>query len=258
MEFLILPLLTLATAGLTFFSGFGLGSLLLPAYVMQFGAAGAVSAVAVVHLLNNLYKVALTFRNANRETLLRFGITAIVGALAGAFLLAKLNTNQAQLQPFIWAGWSQKVHLVHLVIGISIAAVSVLEVSGWFKSIKIDKKWLPFGGVLSGFFGGLSGHQGAFRTIFLVKTGLSKESLIATGAILACVIDICRITIYSSLIPSSISQPTLTLVTACSAAALAGTTVGNMFLKKVSLELLEKIIAVTLIIFGSAMALGLI
>jgi acyl-CoA reductase-like NAD-dependent aldehyde dehydrogenase len=41
--------------------------------------------------------------------------------------------------------------------------------------------YLPVGGLLSGFFGGLSGHQGALRSVFLLRAGLTKESFIATG-----------------------------------------------------------------------------
>lgn len=43
--------------------------------------------------------------------------------------------------------------------------------------------WLPLGGLLSGFFGGLSGNQGALRSAFLLKAGLSKEAFIATGTV---------------------------------------------------------------------------
>jgi hypothetical protein len=46
------------------------------------------------------------------------------------------------------------------------------------------------GGILSGFFGGLSGIQGAIRSAFLVKSGLKKEAYIATGVVIACFVDI--------------------------------------------------------------------
>ena len=55
--------------------------------------------------------------------------------------------------------------------------------------IKFDKKYLPLGGALSGFFGGISGHQGALRSAVLLKCGLEKEAFIATGVVCAVVVD---------------------------------------------------------------------
>ena len=51
-----------------------------------------------------------------------------------------------------------------------------LELLPFFKKLEFDENKLFFGGVISGFFGGLSGHQGALRSAFLIKCGLSKES----------------------------------------------------------------------------------
>ena len=45
--------------------------------------------------------------------------------------------------------------------------------------------FLAAGGLLSGFLGGLSGHQGALRSAFLIKCGLSKEVFIASGVVIA-------------------------------------------------------------------------
>mgnify|MGYP000679824147 CR=1 FL=1 len=55
---------------------------------------------------------------------------------------------------------------------------------------------MPLGGVLSGFFGGLSGHQGALRSMFLVKCGLDATSFVATGVVIAIAIDLTRLALY--------------------------------------------------------------
>jgi hypothetical protein len=44
--------------------------------------------------------------------------------------------------------------------------------------------------------GGLSGHQGASRSAFLIRLGLPKESFIATGVAISAAIDVSRITAY--------------------------------------------------------------
>lgn len=46
---------------------------------------------------------------------------------------------------------------------------------------------------MSGFFGGLSGNQGAFRSAFLIKAGLSKDAYIATGVVAAVIVDLTRL-----------------------------------------------------------------
>jgi len=55
----IVALVALVAAALTLFSGFGLGSLLLPAFALFFDLDVAIAATAVVHLLNNLFKTGM-------------------------------------------------------------------------------------------------------------------------------------------------------------------------------------------------------
>jgi len=61
--------------------------------------------------------------------------------------------------------------------------IVALELRGG-KKMAISPVWLPLGGVVSGFFGGLSGNQGAFRSAFLLGAGLGKDAFIATGVLL--------------------------------------------------------------------------
>jgi uncharacterized protein len=51
-------------------------------------------------------------------------------------------------------------------------------------------------GAVSGFFGGLSGHQGAFRSLFLLKADLDRERFIATGVMPAVMVDMSRLLMY--------------------------------------------------------------
>lgn len=251
----LLPVASLVVAALTFFTGFGLGSLLLPLFVWQFGAVAAVPAVAIIHLLNNVYKVALTAKHADRSALLRFGIPAMLSAIAGAWLFGRFTAlPDIHLLAF---GMIFALNPVKFVVGLSIALIAIIEASGWLKSLSITEKWLPLGGIVSGFFGGLSGHQGAFRTLFLVKAGLARQTLIGTGAVIACIIDVARITFYCSIIPSTLAEK-LPVVILCAIAAFVGTTLGNRYLKKMEQEMFEKVISLALVIFGICSALGFI
>src|SRR5262245_21273020 len=90
MAHLAVALAALAASGLTLFSGFGLGTLLLPVFALFFPIAVAVAATAVVHVLNNLFKLVLLRRDVDLGIVARFGIPAAVAAFPGAWLLATL------------------------------------------------------------------------------------------------------------------------------------------------------------------------
>ena len=54
MEFVVIGVVAFLASGLTLYSGFGLGTVLLPAFALFFPAPVAVAATGVVHLLNGL------------------------------------------------------------------------------------------------------------------------------------------------------------------------------------------------------------
>ena len=85
-------------SALTLYSGFGLGTLLLPAFALFFPAPVAVAATGVVHLLNNLFKGTLLRKRADWPTVFKFGIPAVPAAIAGAWLLAWLISPPLTVQ----------------------------------------------------------------------------------------------------------------------------------------------------------------
>ena len=70
MDLLIISLTALLGSALTLFSGFGLGTLLLPAFALFFPLELSVALTAVVHFLNNLFKLVLLGSHADRVTIL--------------------------------------------------------------------------------------------------------------------------------------------------------------------------------------------
>ena len=114
------------------------------------------------------------------------------------------------------------------------------------------------GGLLSGFFGGLSGHQGALRSAFLVRAGLSKESFIATGVIIACMIDITRLGIYFDRFTKSDLNESKVFLLVATICAIAGAFLGTLLLKKITFSLIQKIVAVMLILLAVALGTGLV
>ena len=100
--------------------------------------------------------------------------------------------------------------------------------------IEFGKKSLPIGGFLSGFFGGLSGNQGALRSSFLIKHGLDKETFIATTVVISTMVDFTRLGVYSSNILQINLEDYLTLGVSSILAAILGAFIGNKLLKKIT------------------------
>jgi len=253
MEYLIICTAALLTSGLTLFSGFGLGTLLMPVFAIFFPIDVAVALTAVVHFFNNLFKLVLLGRNANKTAVFQFGIPAILAAFLGAWALLWLS----DLKPLVHyqlLGHDFQVTPVKLIVAILMVFFALFELVPKFEKISLEKKYLPLGGILSGFFGGLSGHQGALRSAFLIKSGLSKESFIATGVVIACLVDVTRISIYSSHFSLTSSGENNVLLLAAIASAFLGALTGNCLVKKVTMRTIQVIVAIML--FGIAVALG--
>ena len=92
MEYIIIPIVALLASALTFFSGFGLGTLLLPAFALFFPVDVAIALTAIVHFLNNAFKFVLVKKHINWKIAIQFGIPALIFAFLGAFLLDIYNT----------------------------------------------------------------------------------------------------------------------------------------------------------------------
>ena len=108
--------------------------------------------------------------------------------------------------------------------------------------------------MLSGFFGGLSGHQGALRSPFLLKAGLTKEGFIATGVVISLMVDIPRIIMYGVSLPGLHLEGNRGLLAAAVLASFAGAGLGNRLMQKVTLRLVQLLVA--LMLLGIALGLG--
>lgn len=259
MDYLIICLVALAASGLTLFSGFGLGTLLMPAFALFFPVPTAIASTAVVHLANNLFKLALLGKAADWRVVLRFGLPAALAAILGAASLVGI-AGLAPVIEYDLAGRHFQVTPVKLVIGVLIVIFAVLELTPRFGELAIPGRYLPLGGVISGFFGGLSGNQGAFRSAFLIKAGLEKKAFVATGVVSAVLVDTTRIAVYggaflttqTEALPSGIGG----LVVAAIVAAFAGAFAGARLLEKVTMKFVRYVVALGMIGIGVALAAG--
>lgn len=257
MEIAIISVTAFIVAILTFFSGFGLGTILTPVFMIFFPVDLAIGLTGIVHFFNNIFKLFLVGRKADKEVLLRFGVPAVIAAILGSWLLLNI-TDLKPLFSYEVFGKTFEVYPVKFIISVLLIIFASIDLIPYFNKLQFGKDKLPIGGALSGFFGGLSGNQGALRSAFLIKAGLSKEAFIATAVVVSTVVDFTRLSVYAIRFTKAGLSNNLTLVVCATLSAIVGAYIGNKLLKKVTLRFLQVTIAIMLIIVSLALGAGLI
>lgn len=221
-------------------TGFGLGTILTPIFLIFYDVKVAILIVAVVHLLNNLLKLSLFSSHISLEILKRFGALTLAGAFIGAFFQGKMDSS-----------------IVKVLVGISLIFLGLKEVSGFGEKIRLPKRIDFIGGFLSGLLGGFVGNQGAIRSAYLLNYKIPKEVFIATAAAIASVVDVTRIPIYvTNNRGMLIANAGLIFFTVT--AAFAGTIAGKKLLSSVSLKAFKLYVASAVVIIGVLLALKII
>jgi uncharacterized membrane protein YfcA len=217
----------------------------------------AIALTGFVHFFNNIFKLFLVGKKADRTVLIHFGIPAVLAAIVGSWLLIQM----VDIKPlFTYHAFGRRLDIypVKFIISVLLIFFAILDLIPFLNKFQFGKKQMPIGGVLSGFFGGLSGNQGALRTAFLIKSGLSKEVFIATTVVISCFVDFTRLTVYATRFTKVGLHENLTLVIAATLSAIAGALIGNALLKKVTLKFIQKLVAVMLILVSLALGSGII
>ena len=262
LNFLIVGLAAFFAAGLTMYSGFGLGTLMLPVFALFFPVEMAVVATALVHGANNVFKVSLLGRHADRQVVLKFGLAAIVAAIFGALTLGWLARLDASMSVAVNEEVVSEVTPVKLMIGFLMIGFALFELLPRFRNLEFDHRYLPLGGLLSGFFGGLSGHQGALRSAFLAKSGLSTEGFVGSNAVIGFLVDLTRISVYMALFTAAGGNLAdfggWPLVITGSLAAFGGVMTGKRFLRKVTMKSVQTLVGILLFGVGLALLAGVL
>ena len=267
MPYLIICGAALVVAALTLLSGFGLGTLLLPAFMIYFPANIAVASTAVVHLLNNIFKFFLVGKHADWNVVVRFALPAGICSIFGALLLTKLSRIPFHYEYMLF-GNNMDITPVKAIIAVLMLFFGLVEMVSLDRSrysTIFTQRYISAGGAISGFFGGISGHQGALRAAFLIRTGLDKESFIGTSVICAIVVDITRITVYGFAFFSQLANlgeieesNSLSVLVAATAAAFLGSFAGSRLMKKVTVRTVHLIVGTLLLVFAVLLGFGFI
>jgi uncharacterized membrane protein YfcA len=257
MDIIIISLTALLASIMTFFTGFGLGTILTPVFAIFFPIDIAIALTGIVHLLNNIFKLALLGKNADKIVIIKFGIPAIIAAFIGAELMITLS-NLPEMLSYNFLGKQFFIVPIKAIVAILMIVFAMMEIVPVLKNIQFGSNKLFFGGALSGFFGGISGHQGAFRSAFLLKAGLSKEAFIATGVTIACLVDFTRLSVYFAKFISAGITENIKYIIAAALSAFIGAYFGKKLLKKITLNTLQFMVAVLIIILAVLLGTGII
>lgn len=253
VSLLLIPAAALAASLVTLISGFGLGTLLLPVFALFFPLELAILLTAVVHLLNNLFKLSLLWKDIHWRTTLLFGVPGILGAFLGATLMLLLGSGEP-----LYNGILHPVDPLDLAIAALMLLFALFELSGTLNALHLPPNWLVPGGLVSGFFGGLSGHQGALRSLFLLRSGLAKEAYIASGVAIACLVDLTRLPAYlRSADMAALEEQRLLLVMAV-IAAFMGAWQGSRLMPKVTMQGVRIVVAVLLVVIVFLLTAGML
>lgn len=257
MSYVIIALAAIFTSGLTMFSGFGLGTLLFPVFVFFMPVDMAIASTAIVHAANNILKTILLGKMADLKIVLKFGLPAIAAAFIGALVLGLISKMPVIFQYEIF-----EVTPLKLILGILILFFALFELHPKFVNLSFDQRYLPVGGLLSGFFGGLSGHQGALRSAFLAKTHITAKAFIGTNAVIGLLVDTIRLAVYGAIIilpniPDLRASNKGALIMVGILAAFAGVVIGKRLIHKVTMRTIQYITGILLLLIGSLLATGI-
>lgn len=226
---LIIAICAFIAAALTVPAGFGLSTMLTPLVLILVGPHEAVALVAVVHAAHNAAKYFSLKEHVDFSAFKRYGIWLVFGAIFGALL-----QNQVPQEPLLF------------IIGIFLIILPILTLSESWTGYRIPEANDRVGGFGSGFMGGLSGHQGALRAMFLTRRLPDKMAYAATASILALCVDLSRIPVYLFYRHSEFVEH-IQLLLILVIAALIGVRVGKKWLKSLESEFIQKSVMIGIV-----------
>lgn len=239
-QYVMLILVTLGTSIVTLFTGFGVGTIMMPIMALFFDVKVAIFLAAIVHFFNNIAKLAIYRSEINWKIIQRFGVVSIIGALIGSYSQIYLDS--------VW---------LKVGVGLFLMIYAFLSLIPNHIKVKLPNNVDFIGGFLSGLIGGLIGNQGAIRSLYLLNYGLEKKELIVSSALIAVIIDSTRIPVYAYT-NFRYLQENILLLSLIVLSAILGTVVGSRILPKVSYDLFKKIILIGVLVLGGLMTFRII
>lgn len=233
----LLFIVSLIAGGIATITGFGIGSLLTPAFALWTDARLAVAAVSIPHLLGTAIRFWLVKGHVDRGVLWRFGLASAAGGLIGALLHSRATSPA-----------------LAVVFGLLLLFVAGSEFSGLSKRMNFTGVWAWIAGALSGLLGGLVGNQGGIRAGALLGFSMRKDAFVATATAIGLMVDAARMPVYAVVMGSQIADQWALIAVSC-AGVTAGTLGGTRVLRRIPEPLFRRVVAVLLALLGLSMLL---
>jgi len=146
-----------------------------------------------------------------------------------------------------------------VVVGFTIAALSLYELRRGAQPVGLSRVGVSAGALASGFFGGLSGNQGAIRSTVLIRAGLTPLGFAATGALAAIAIDLTRLVVYGTAgsITAIVADDAIrNAIVAATIGAIVGALAGRQLLAAMSSARLHLVVGWSLVAGGLLIGVG--
>jgi uncharacterized protein len=232
---LLVAAASVVAGGIASVAGFGVGSVLTPAFGLAVGTKVAVAAVSVPHVVGTAVRFWLLRGHVDRRVLLTFGLTSAAGGLVGALLHDWVNN----------AGLA-------LLFGSLLLFVGTSELTGLSKRLRFRGAAAWIAGALSGLLGGMVGNQGGIRSAAMFGVDLPPRAFVGTATAVALIVDGARLPVYLATTGREVLAiwPVIALATI---GVVAGTIVGHRVLVRIPEATFRPIVAVSLMLLGAAM-----
>ena len=215
--------------------GFGIGSVLTPAFVLELDTKLAIAAVSVPHVVGTAQRLWRLRRHVEIPLLVRFGLPSAAGGFCGALLQGVLSDS-----------------LVTGVFASLLLFVGATEWTGLSTRMRFTGVVSYLAGGLSGLLGGLVGNQGGIRSAALLGFDVPKTTFVAVATATALIVDGARLPVYLYQEHDRLREvgPVILVATA---GVVAGTALGGGLLRRVPDRLFRRLVATTLLVLGAVM-----
>lgn len=214
---ILLPIAAIAGGATAAVLGFGIGTLITPAYAIEFSFRDAVIMASIPHFAATALRLWILRRSIDLATLKTFGLASAAGGFVGAFALGRSSS-----------------FLLQLVFGLLLMVGGISGISArWGRSIEFRGRAVWVAGGIAGLLGGMVGNQGGIRTAAMLGVDIAKYQFVATATAVALIIDVVRLPIYIATAPSLVAAQGLLILVAATG-ALVGTAIGLWGLRRLS------------------------
>jgi uncharacterized protein len=191
--------------------------------------------VAFIHVFSNITRMSFFWKNISTEVFVKFGISNIIFVTIGAFFTKFVDIN-----------------IIEIFLGAVLMAFSLYEII--FKKLVIfmPPKLEVLSGAVAGFFGGLVGTSGPFRSFVLINMGLSKEVYIATSVAVDFIGDVLRLLVY--IFNGFVNNEIITILPIVFLASFIGAFVGQKVLYLIPAKIFNNLVIFFLFMLGFGLA----